>query len=284
MNRIVYLNGHFSDEKDAKISIFDRSFLFSDSVYEVTTVLDGKMIDFDNHMKRLDRSMSELKFPKMLNHDSIKKFHKDLIVKNELKEGIIYLHVSRGIADRSFNFPPKNIDLTVAAFTQEKKLLKNDEVANGIRVMTVEDKRWKRCDIKTTQLLYPSFAKAQASEKGFDDAWMLRDGYISEGTSNNAWIIKSGNILTREADELILNGITRQSVINCAKLLGYKISYKGFTLDDAITADEAFITSATTFVTPVVNINGKQIKDGKPGKFTGQLREEYIKNSLKTAI
>ena len=175
MNRIVYLNGHFSGEKDAKISIFDRSFLFSDSVYEVTTVLDGKMIDFDNHMKRLDRSMSELKFPKMLNHDSIKKFHKDLIVKNELKEGIIYLHVSRGVADRSFNFPPKNIDLTVAAFTQEKKLLKNDEVANGIRVMTVEDKRWKRCDIKTTQLLYPSFAKAQASEKGFDDAWMLRD-------------------------------------------------------------------------------------------------------------
>mgnify|MGYP003325865385 FL=1 len=284
MNRIIYLNGEFCCETDAKISIFDRSFLFSDSVYEVTTVLDGKMIDFDNHMKRLDRSMSELKFSKMLDHELIKKFHKDLIAKNNLKEGIIYLHVSRGVADRSFNFPPKETNLTVAAFTQEKNLIENKESKNGISIMTLEDKRWKRCDIKTTQLLYPSFAKAEAYEKGFDDAWMLRDGYVSEGTSNNAWIIKSGKILTRQADDLILNGITRQSVINCAKILGYNISYKGFTLTDAISADEAFITSATTFVTPVVNINGKKISTGKPGEFTGKLRKEYIKNSLKTAI
>ena len=198
MNRIVYLNGEYIDEAKAKVSIFDRALLFSDALYEVTSVLDGKLIDFDNHMKRLDRSMSELKYPRTLKHDEIKLFHKELVKKNNLVEGTVYLQVSRGVAERSFDFPNSNNDFTVTAFTQEKDLINNKSASEGISVMTIEDNRWGRCDIKTVQLLYPSFAKYTAAEEGFDDAWMVRSGYVTEGTSNNAWIIKNGTVITRQ--------------------------------------------------------------------------------------
>lgn len=284
MGRIVYLNGQYLDENEAKVSVFDRALLFSDALYEVTSVIDGKLVDFENHLKRLDRSMSELNYPRLINHDEIKKFHKELILKNNLKEGIVYLQVSRGVAERDFNFPSKETDFTVTAFTQVKDLITNQAADNGISVMTIDDLRWQRCDIKTVQLLYPSFAKAQAVEKGFDDAWMTRNGYITEGTSNNAWIIKGSNIFTRQADNLILKGITRETVSDCAKELDYNLSYKAFTITDVQNADEAFVTSATTFVTPVVKINDKKISGGAPGKFTKMLRERYIQKARETAV
>ncbi len=282
--RQVYVNGEFKKEDEAKVSVFDRGLLFSDSLYEVTTVINGKLIDFNNHMKRLDRSMTELKFKKLLNHLDILIFHRKLIELNNLKEGMIYLQVTRGVADRSFDMPKDKIEPTVLAFTQEKKIIDSESAKNGIKVMTLDDMRWKRCDIKTTQLLYASMAKTEATEKGFDDAWMLREGYVTEGSSSNAWIIKGKIIMTRQSDNLILSGITRDVIFKCAKDLGYEVVTKNITLPDAQSASEAFITSATACVMPVVKINASQIGDGKPGKFVTALREEYIKQALESSI
>jgi D-alanine transaminase len=282
--RQVYINGDFKKEDEAKVSVFDRGLLFSDSLYEVTAVINGKLIDFNNHMKRLDRSMTELKFKKLLNHLDILIFHRKLIELNNLKEGMIYLQVTRGIADRSFDMPKDKIEPTVLAFTQEKKIIDSESAKNGIKVMTLDDMRWKRCDIKTTQLLYASMAKTEATEKGFDDAWMLREGYVTEGSSSNAWIIKGKIIMTRQSDNLILSGITRDAISKCAKDLGYEVVTKNITLQDAQSASEAFITSATACVMPVVKINASQIGDGKPGKFVTALREEYIKQALESSI
>jgi len=282
--RQVYINGDFKKEDEAKVSVFDRGLLFSDSLYEVTTVINGKLIDFNNHMKRLDRSMTELKFKKLLNHLDILIFHRKLIELNNLKEGMIYLQVTRGIADRSFDMPKDKIEPTVLAFTQEKKIIDSESAKNGIKVMTLDDMRWKRCDIKTTQLLYASMAKTEATEKGFDDAWMLREGYVTEGSSSNAWIIKGKTIMTRQSDNLILSGITRDAIFKCAKDLGYEVVTKNISLPDAQSASEAFITSATAFVMPVVKINASQIGDGRPGKFVTALREEYIKQALESSI
>jgi D-alanine transaminase len=282
--RQVYINGEFKKEDEAKVSVFDRGLLFSDSLYEVTAVINGKLIDFNNHMKRLDRSMTELKFKKLLNHLDILIFHRKLIELNNLKEGMIYLQVTRGIADRSFDMPKDKIEPTVLAFTQEKKIIDSESAKNGIKVMTLDDMRWKRCDIKTTQLLYASMAKTEATEKGFDDAWMLREGYVTEGSSSNAWIIKGKIIMTRQSDNLILSGITRDAISKCAKDLGYEVVTKNITLQDAQSASEAFITSATACVMPVVKINTNQIGDGKPGKFVAALRAEYIKQAVASAI
>ena len=282
--RQVYINGEFKKEDEAKVSVFDRGLLFSDSLYEVTTVINGKLIDFNNHMKRLDRSMTELKFKKLLNHEDILAFHRKLIELNNLKEGMIYLQVTRGVADRSFDMPKDEIKPTVLAFTQEKIIIDSESAKNGIKVMTLDDMRWKRCDIKTTQLLYASMAKTEATEKGFDDAWMIRQGYITEGSSSNAWIIKGKIIMTRHSDNLILSGITRDAIFKCAKDLGYEVVTKNISLSDAQSANEAFITSATACVMPVVKINTNQIGDGKPGKFVTALREEYIKQALESSI
>ena len=282
--RQVYINGEFKKEDEAKVSVFDRGLLFSDSLYEVTTVINGKLIDFNNHMKRLDRSMTELKFKKLLNHEDILAFHRKLIELNNLKEGMIYLQVTRGVADRSFDMPKNEIKPTVLAFTQEKIIIDSESAKNGIKVMTLDDMRWKRCDIKTTQLLYASMAKTEATEKGFDDAWMIRQGYITEGSSSNAWIIKGKIIITRHSDNLILSGITRDAIFKCAKDLGYEVVTKNISLQDAQSAHEAFITSATACVMPVVKINTNQIGDGKPGKFVTALRAEYIKQAVASAI
>ena len=282
--RQVYINGEFKKEDEAKVSIFDRGLLFSDSVYEVTSVINSKLIDFKYHVERLDRSMNELKFKTLIDHDEILAFHRKLIDLNNLKEGMIYTQVTRGVVDRSFDMPKQAIKPTVLAFTQEKKILESDSAKNGIKVMTLEDMRWKRNDIKTTQLLYASMAKSEATAKGFDDAWMLRQGYITEGSSNNVWIIRSKNIMTRQSDNLILSGITRAVVLEYAKKLDYEVITKNFTKVDAESADEAFMTSATGLITPVVKINSSQIGDGKPGNFTKSLRAEYIKRALEIAI
>ena len=282
--RQVYINGEFKKEDEAKVSIFDRGLLFSDSVYEVTSVINSKLIDFKYHVKRLDHSMNELKFKTLIDHDEILAFHRKLIDLNNLKEGMIYTQVTRGVVDRSFDMPKQAIKPTVLAFTQEKKILESDSAKNGIKVMTLEDMRWKRNDIKTTQLLYASMAKSEATAKGFDDAWMLRQGYITEGSSNNVWIIRSKNIMTRQSDNLILSGITRAVVLECAKKLNYEVITKNFTKVDAESADEAFMTSSTGLITPVVKINSSQIGDGKPGNFTKSLRAEYIKRALEIAI
>ena len=283
MARIVYVNGEFLAEDKAFVSIFDRGFLFADAVYEVTSVLDGKLIDFDGHMARLRRSLGELGISQPLERDELLALHRELVERNEIQEGIVYLQISRGAADRDFAYP--DVEPTVVLFTQNKRFIDSPTIKDGIKVITLEDNRWKRRDIKTVQLLYPSMAKMAALEAGADDAWLVEDGFITEGTSNNTYIVTdSGAIVTRELSSKILHGITRASVLATAKEAQMRIEERPFTVEEARNAAEAFITSATNIVVPVVELDGEQVGDGKPGPVADRLREIYLEYGRKSAI
>ena len=281
MSRTVYVNGEFLDEENAKISVFDRGFLFADGVYEVSSVIDGKLIDNASHMARLRRSLSELRMVFAMSDEEIIAAQEEVVARNGLVEGALYLQVSRGVADRDFSLP-KDPKPSIVMFTQEKKLVDNPAVAKGWAVITLEDIRWRRRDIKTVQLLAPSLAKQAALDAGADDAWMVEDGKITEGTSNNAWIIKGGKIITRQLSNDILHGITRKAVMRLASEDGLVVEERAFTEDEAMSADEAFVTSATTFVMPVVSINGKGVGNGNPGSVTLRLRELYIEEARRS--
>ncbi|MBO6813978.1 MAG: D-amino-acid transaminase [Rhizobiaceae bacterium] len=285
MSRTVYVNGDFLPEENAKISVFDRGFLFADGVYEVTTVIGGKLLDFDGHMARLKRSLGELDMNQPAEIDTLLEIHKRLIEENSLVNGLIYLQVTRGAADRDFAFPPEDTPMSVVLFTQTSDPTKSKLSETGARVIVVPDNRWARRDIKTVQLLYPSLAKMAAKKAGADDAWMEEDGYITEGSSNNAWIVtEDGTLVTRDLSHSILHGITRKAVLKCAELLQMKVEERPFTKEEAANAREAFITSASSFVTPVIEIDGNSIGEGKPGPTAGKLREIYMEEALKTAV
>ncbi|KAA0917568.1 D-amino-acid transaminase [Aquicoccus porphyridii] len=287
MTRTVYVNGDYLPEEDAKVSVFDRSFLMADGVYEVTSVLGGKLIDFDGHLARLERSLGELDMQKPEAFDDLLEIHRELVRRNDLEDGMIYLQVSRGSAgDRDFIFPdPKEVKPTLVLFTQSKPGLADSPAAKtGIKVISIEDIRWGRRDIKTVQLLYPSMGKMMAIKAGCDDAWLVEDGFVTEGTSNNAYIVKDGKIITRQLSNDILHGITRAAVLRFAREAQMEVEERSFTLDEAKAADEAFITSASQFVMPVVEIDGVTLGDGAPGKVAPRLREIYLDESLKNAI
>lgn len=283
MSRTVFVNGEYLPEEQAKVSVFDRGFLMADAVYEVTTVLDGKLVQFDGHMTRLARSLGELQMDAPCSSDELLKIHRRLVDVNDVGEGLVYLQITRGVADRDFAFPER-CPPTLVLFTQEKKFSASATAETGIRVVSVEDLRWGRRDIKTTQLLYPSMAKMLAKRKGADDAWMVEDGLVTEGTSNNAYIFKDRKIVTRNLSNDILHGITRQSVLKCAEQAQLKVEQRAFSVQEVKDADEAFITSATTFVTPVVAIDDTPIGNGTVGPIASQLRKIYISESRKTAI
>lgn len=287
MSRTVYVNGEYLPEEDAKISIFDRSFLMADGVYEVTSVLNGKLIDFDGHVTRLERSLGELNMQKPEAFDELLDIHRKLVELNEIDEGMIYLQVSRGSAgDRDFAFPdPEKVKPTLVLFTQSKPGLANSPAAKtGLKVISIDDIRWGRRDIKTVQLLYPSMGKMMAKAAGCDDAWLVEDGKVTEGTSNNAYIVKGNKIITRELSNDILHGITRAAVLRFAREAQMEVEERSFTIDEAKDADEAFVTSASTFVMPVVEIDGTAIGTGTPGQRAARLREIYLEESLKAAI
>ena len=285
--RTVYLNGSFIPENEAKISIFDRGFLMSDGVYEVTSVIERKLIDFEGHFHRLERSLSELDMTTPLTKEVLLSIHRRLIDKNSVNNGLIYLQITRGSAgDRDFVFPdPETTRQTVVLFSQNKEnLLDSPSAISGIKIISIEDQRWGRRDIKTTQLLYPSIGKMMAKKVNADDAWMVQDGYVTEGTSNNAYIIKNGKIITRAKSNDILHGITRAAVLRFAEEAQMEIEERNFSISEARDAEEAFITSASSFVTPVVSIDGQNIANGSPGPMTQRLREIYLDESIKTAI
>ena len=285
MSRIVYVNGDYLPEEEAKVSVFDRGFLFADAVYEVTSILDGKIIAFDGHAKRLKRSLDELQMQNPISTEDLLEVHHQLVKRNELTEGMIYLQISRGNpGDRDFAFPSEDVTPTIVLFTQTANLLNNPKVGTGMKVISVEDQRWARRDIKTTQLLFPSMAKMMAKAAGVDDAWMVEDGHVTEGSSNNAYIVKDGKIITRNLGHEILHGITRAAVLAYAEAAQMQIEERPFTIDEAKNADEAFITSASTFVMPVVEIDGVTLGDGKPGKSALRLREIYLDESMKQAL
>lgn len=285
MARTVYVNGDYVPETEAKISVFDRGFLFADAVYEVTSVLDARLIDFQAHMARLDRSLSELDMAAPASHDELLAIHRELVKRNGVDEGMIYMQVTRGAADRDFFYPPEGTAPSLVLFTQAIALRDKPVAKTGLRVAAIEDLRWGRCDIKTVQLLYPSMAKMAAKARGVDDAWMVADGIVTEGSSNNAHIVTAdGTLVTRPLSHAILPGITRASVLRMAREHGVKVEERTFTLDEAKQAKEAFITSASMFVMPVVEIDGARIGDGKPGDLTQKMRKIYIEEAEKTAI
>jgi D-alanine transaminase len=285
--RTVYLNGEYLPENEAKVSIFDRGFLMADGVYEVTSVLDGKLVDFDGHAVRLDRSLCELGMKNPISKEDLLAVHRELVSLNNVVEGGVYLQITRGApADRDFAFPdPETTPCTVVLFTQSKPGVTTSAASkSGIKVISIADERWGRRDIKTVQLLYPSMGKMMAKAAGCDDAWMVEDGHVTEGTSNNAYIVKGNKIITRGLSNDILHGITRAAVLRFAKEAQMEVEERPYTIEEAQDADEAFITSATMFVTGVVEIDGVPVGDGKPGQVSLRLREIYLEESLKKAI
>jgi D-alanine transaminase len=287
MTRTVYVNGEYLPETEAKVSIFDRGFLMADAVYEVTSVLGGKLIDFDGHAVRLERSLNELDMPHPISKDDLLEVHRELVRLNGIEEGMIYLQISRGAPnDRDFVFPdPEVTKPTIVLFTQNKPGLARSPMAQkGMKVISIEDVRWGRRDIKTVQLLYPSMGKMMAKKAGCDDAWMVEDGFVTEGTSNNAYIIKGNKLITRALSNDILHGITRAAVLRFAREAQMDVEERNFTISEAQDADEAFITSASTFVMPVVEIDGKAVGTGSVGPMATRLREIYLDESIKSAI
>ena len=284
--RTVYLNGKYLPENEANVSVFDRGFLFADGVYEVTTVLGGKILDFDGHAVRLKRSLNELGMRNPIEKADLLAVHRELVRANDISDGMIYLQITRGNpGDRDFAYPSGDTEPTIVLFTQSKPGLADSPAAKtGIKIISIEDQRWGRRDIKTVQLLYPSMGKMMAKGAGCDDAWMVEDGHVTEGTSNNAYIVKDDKIITRHLGNEILHGITRKAVLAFAREAQMKVEERAFTLEEAKNADEAFITSASTFVMPVVEIDGEAVGTGTPGTVAARLREIYLTESRKAAI
>jgi D-alanine transaminase len=277
MTRQAWINGVYVAAEEARISPFDRGFLFADSVYEVTAVYGGQPIDMARHLDRLERSLKELKFGALPDRKELEQVHRKLIADNNISEGFVYTQVSRGAyGGRDFIAPDKP-RLTAFLFAEPKALLDVPAARNGIRVISVPDIRWGRCDIKATGLLAPVLAKTEAKARGVDDAWFVgSDGLVTEAGSANAWIVtRQGDVVTRALSSAILPGITRHALFDALSQQGRKIVERSFTLEEAQNAVEAFNTSAVALVAPVVELDGKTIGAGKPGPVTREIQRLY---------
>ncbi|MBC2885343.1 D-amino-acid transaminase [Ochrobactrum sp. CM-21-5] len=276
MARVIYLNGALVDESEAKVSVFDRGFLFGDGIYEVSAVLDGRLVDNDLHLARLERSVKEIGIPLPVSLDEIKQAQAELIRRNKLYEGVVYMQVTRGEAERDFVYTD-DIKPNFVMFTQAKNLANSPSVLNGVRVDIAPDTRWARRDIKTVMLLAQVLAKKQAKAKGFHEVWLVEDGFVTEGGSSTAFIITGDDVLvTRPNSHAILPGCTRRAVLAIAEELSLKVEERLFTVDEAKAAKEAFLTSASSFVTPIIGVADDAIGDGKPGPVTRRLQEIYL--------
>jgi len=277
MKRISYVNGKYCDHEKAYVHIEDRGYQFADGVYEVFAVLGKRIVDYDGHLERLFRSLSEIRINSPISKKSYLYILRNLINKNKIFDGLIYLQVTRGVAERDFKFP-KNIKSSLVVTV--KKISMTDYYSKfnkGIKVKTTRDLRWKRVDIKTLNLLPPVLAKQYAVDNGCEEAWMIDDkGFITEGSSSNAWILIKDRLITTPATNSILKGITRTSLIKALKKKKIKFSEKRFTLKDIKKADEAFITSATQFVMPVVKIDKTKINKGKVGRYANIFKDAYM--------
>jgi D-alanine transaminase len=280
MSRTVFVNGEYLPESEARISVFDRGLLFGDAVYEVCSVINGQLIDNKSHLARLQRSLDALGMAKPCSEESLISIQRTLVDRNALNEGLIYLQVSRGVADRDFYFP-QGIEPSLVMFTQTKNLLNVDIESAALRVISLPDLRWGRRDIKTVGLLYPSMAKSEARAQGVQDAWLVDEqGFVTEATSSNAFILTQDNqLITRNTSHDILHGITRQAVITLAERSKIELVERPFTVAEACAAKEAFSTSASTFVMPVVELDASPIADGRVGPVARQLRRLYIESA-----
>jgi D-alanine transaminase len=285
LDSIAYVNGSFVPLSEAKVSILDRGFLFADGIYEVSAVLDGKLVDNASHLARLERSVGEisLKLPESV--ERIIEIQKELIARNKLVNGLVYIEVTRG-ADTSRDFAfPKGVKPTMIMFTSVKDIVNSAAAKTGIPVITVPDIRWARRDIKSVALLAQVLAKQAAAEAGAGEAWMIEDGKVTEGGSSSAFILTEDDVIvTRQNGSEILPGCTRKAVVKLAEERQLRVEERPFSIEEALKAKEAFITSASSFVQAVISIDGKQVGGGKPGPMTDRLREIYIDFARATAV
>jgi len=282
--KIAYVNGQFLPENEAKISIFDRGFLFADGIYEAVSVIDRKLIDVAPHLARLDRSLAAIGMRSPNTHEEIISMLRELVAQNDFSEGLLYFQITRGAAPRAFNFPPHEVPGSLIAFTLPMALLDRDDVLSGVKIISVAEERWKRRDIKSIGLLAQCLGKQAAAEQGCYEAIMIEDGMITEGTSSSFYIVKDNVLITRPLSREILAGVTRRAVLALADEHDIQIEERLFSLEEAYAADEACLTAASNFVMPVVEIDGHQIGDGKPGSVVKRLRELYIEQALASAI
>lgn len=276
--RIAWLNGQFMPESEAKVSIFDRGLLFGDGVYDVATVLNGRLLDADFHLARLGRSCAAIG---LANPHSIAEWTAmmhGMLQRSGVTEGLIYLQVTRGTAERDFAFPA-NTPPTAFAYARSKSLL-NDPNVKGVAVVSTPDIRWARRDIKCISLMAPVLAKQFAREQGVFEAFMHQDGVITEGGSSNAFMVHNNTVVTQPLTNTILAGVTRHMILDIAEAAGVAVQERGFTVAEANAADELFLSSATNFVLPVISFDGNAVGDGKPGKITQRLRDLYVKRAL----
>ncbi len=273
MSRIVYVNGSYLPEEQATISIFDRGFIFADGIYEVSAVINGKLVDVEAHMARLERSCGEINLALTWTRAEIIAIHHELMRRNNLTSGGIYLQVTRGAADRTFTFPA-GIKPSLVMFTQARAM--NREVSKGYKLLSVPDMRWKRRDIKSVGLLAQVLAKQAAAEAGCDEALMIEDGVITEGGSSTAWIVKGRTLISRPLSTAVLAGITRKAMLTYVAESGFTFEERAFTLEEALEADEVIITAATALIMPATEIDGQSIGGGQPGPVARRLRDIYF--------
>lgn len=287
MSRVAYVNGQYARHGQAVVHIEDRGFQFADGVYEVWSVFDGRLADFDGHLTRLWRSLDELRIDHPMSREALEAVLKETVRRNRVVEGLVYIQVTRGTARRDHPFPaegtPPSVVITARALPLSKG---NAQAAKGVAVITQPDIRWGRCDIKTVGLLPNVLAKQAAKERGAAEAWMVDEmGLVTEGSSTNAWIVdENGRLRTRDAQSNILRGITRAAVIALIAEQGLELEERAFSVDEAKRAKEAFYTSATGFVMPAISIDGARIGDGKPGPIATRLRALYLEAAERDAI
>lgn len=280
MSRIAYVNGRYVPHRDATIHVEDRGFQFADGVYEVCEVRAGRLIDERRHLDRLDRSLSELRITPPMTRAALSVVLRETVRRNRVRDGIIYLQVTRGVARRDHGFPDKPIPASVIVTSRSADPVKRDKAADaGVSIITVPDNRWDRVDIKTVGLLPNVLAKQAAKEAGAKEAWFVdASGHVTEGSSTNAWIVTAdGIVVTRPAEHGILRGITRTVILDILAAAGLKLEERAFTLDEARAAREAFFTSASNIVVPVIKLDGALVGDGKPGPVVRRLRDEFYR-------
>jgi D-alanine transaminase len=281
--RIAYVNGDFVPLVDAKISVLDRGFLFADGVYEVTAVIDGKLVDNAAHLARLERSLGEIEMGHPVPLETLTALQLELARRNSLNEGGIYLQVTRGAAERDFSYP-KDAKPSLVMFTQTRNLVADPRAETGVAVVTTPDLRWKRRDIKSVSMIAQTIAKQEAAKVGAAEAIMVEDGVVTEGSSSTAWLIKDGKLITRQLSNSVLPGVTRLSVMALCAEQGLEVEERTYTVDELQQADEVFITAATTLVMPVVKVDERVMSNGAPGPIASRLRQLYIEMAKKTAV
>jgi len=287
MSRVAYVNGTYSPHGEAFVHIEDRGFQFADGVYEVWSVFDSRMADFDGHMTRLHRSLNELRIDIPMSVAALTQVLRETIRRNRVVNGIVYLQVTRGTARRDHPFPAPGTPPSVIVTAKSIPLSRGDAQAKkGVAILTQPDVRWGRCDIKTVGLLPNVLAKQAAREAGAYEAWMVDEmGLVTEGSSTNAWIVdENGKLRTRDTQANILKGITRTAIMDLIAEHGVELDERPFSVEEAKRAREAFFTAAGAFVTPAVSIDGTRIGDGKPGPITTKLRQLYLEQARRDAI